>query len=346
MLYSHFQQVIKYDGIIGIRILKVIYSIDNFRDYIFPDMNFNTILHMEHTLETIQYLVDYENCRLNDVNEFLMSPLYYQTRGDVIKYLIDNGCDMDLCENDCYFFCGDRDLEATKFYISRDLCPFDFKINYNIFDYTLHEYLNPVLIRAGHSLYENHSNIMISGICLIKDRESLNYIFNYYENIKEQVNKKNKYNENALFYIYDPYLFKLFLENGADPNCINIYGYSLLQIHSNLEIIKLLLEYKADIDYVLIETRKNKLVIESVIDFHEHMKHNHIVQYLKRYKNCLKIQKIWRDFINKKKYVPISDKNIKNDIIEQINYMPPIKELHFQGGIEYRKAFEHYTSLE
>lgn len=97
---------------------------------------------------------------------------------------------------------------------------------------------------------------------------------------KADVNFKGEYNRTSLFkatseawnYQYDPSCIRLLLDHGANPDLYTEDGQSPLSVTDNLELIKLLLEYRADPNHkdseemtCLMKNVGNPLIVECLL---------------------------------------------------------------------------------
>lgn len=370
-------------GILGIKIFNELYVEKyamEYNDFIFIDNDdLDSLLHFDHTKESIEFLI-MKGCDINYVNAYGLSPIYYQSRGESIKCLIDNGIDLTIqtLPHITHYF-GNKDIDAIKYliqYIDNESI-FDFTITPYIAKwYDINSYLNPLLIKCGIDIYKNYpcskqikllyetpdifdnepvllntdfnsDDLYLSGLCFVKDVRILDYICNhdkYKDNIFNLINYKNKYNENILFHITNPIIFEYILRLGCNPNAINIVGYNLLQYHDNLKIIKLLLWYGCNIDWCnpMLKDVYNKYFV-SVCEYHYLMKRYKIYNYLNRYKHCIKIQRLWRRYIYNRR-ISEEHKRIKYKIHHELIYMPPVNKC-FPGGIEYQNTLFNFNKL-
>lgn len=273
-LYHTLKKYIDEDGIRGVLKYKDEYVAGELRDYIFPDLwNSNTILHTEHTYESAQYLIVTEDCSPRNLNEHMMSPLYYQTSGKVIKLMIEHGANIDIRppRGISLLFGKSRDMEAIQYLVrEHGLNPFKTIESYNALDHEIMEYFNPMLIEQGINIYNTYpyskgvkrewsdghygyyifkpTTLIYTGLAFIKNPRILHWLFGYFSgDLKTLINTKNVYSENALFHVRCPVIMEELLKAGCNPNCINIMGYNLLQYHRDLSLIKVLLKYGANI---------------------------------------------------------------------------------------------------
>jgi len=322
------------------------------------------------------------------LTEELYTTLFFQKEGEVMRYLIENGASLNSGENNYLrfnngitMFCGDRDLDAVKLLLDNDISPFIYSQPYDPKEYIYKYSYNNVLINMGFDIYNNYiyskklveenyhyisyrlfkPNVLhFNGMAFIHKIESLNYIKTHYIKIKKiteivfkkLINKKNMFNENVLFYVKEPKLFNWFLDNGCNPNCINIMGYNLLQYHTDLRLIKLLLKYGGNITYNNpyfnnnYYNQPNRYI--SVIDYHLFIKNYKVWEYLYRYKATLIIQKNWKIFIGNKKWKHPDIEKIYKDVMLSLEYAPPVHMNieFFEGGIKYIESYENFKSQQ
>lgn len=377
VLYSYISK----EGLNGLLRYKRECNILTFRNYVFPDNNYNSILHFPHTYDTAEYLLMNENCEPNVLNDYALNPVYYQTSGKVIKLMIQYGLEIDILPlfTNIPYFIGNKDNEAIKYLIDEtDSDPFIYMLPIKPSRYNINEYINPFLINSGYNIYQNYfinsiaynNNLSLRilnayrkryvycGLHFIRDVNMLEYIFNhprYRNNIKELLNNKNIFRENILFETICPKQFEVFLKYGANSNTINISGYNLLQYHSNLDIIKLLLKYGANvnyrnpfiiINYSLYSNKTNNQKLLNVYNYHKYNRNYKVYKYLKRYIKCLLIQRNWRLSINKKKEKDPKQCEIFKNLNRELIFQGPLKNIKsFPGGIEYQESLKDFMSL-
>ena len=358
--------------------------VDNCRDFVFD--NDETLLHVvSHTYETARYLIVFKNCDVNALDYDDIPPLYYQRKGAVIKLMIEQGANMDIRPHgmDLFFGCS-KDFDGMKYLVEEhNMNPFKFPqypynpiVSIRGYNYLL-SYEGVVLFnyynyntRNDYFLYNEDgeiteiyepSKLCYSGIALVKDVVVLHWIFSKYsDNLKEIINTKNLFSENALYHVRSPIIMEELLKGGCNPNCINIVGFNLLMYHRDLSLIKVLLKYGANVnwrirllDLVGGPYRKCKLSkyefyelgltgYINVCEYHKYTGNITVYKFLRRYVPCLLIQKNWRRYINQKKYVPESNKVIKVEYMEELKCMPPDAITKFLGGTEYQKGLESY----
>jgi hypothetical protein len=338
-----------YKGIDGMKLLSENW-IDIDADYnrLYLDrINRNSLLHINHVYDTMRYLLN-KGCHVNYVNQWQMNALYYQTSYPVIRLLLEYGLEPEItCINHVSYLIGNKDMDSVKYIIEElNENPFIWSdTSYTPSDYKINEYYNPFLISLGldiydMDLYDINEGIYLNGIMFINDINILKYVFNhpkFKDNLKNYINLTNNKNTNLLFYIKDPVIFEYLLKCGCNPYIITVDGCNLLQFHTDIRLIKLLLKYmRGNIEYM-----------DSVCEWHLDLNHINLYVYLNRYRHCLIIQIAWREYINNKKYVPPDNIDKKINFQFQLKYMPPYENHNhiFNGGIEYQKSLIHYRSL-
>jgi len=352
--------------------------VDNCRDFVF-DNNDETLLHVvSHTYETARYLIVFKNCDVNALDIDDIPPLYYQRKGEVIKLMIEQGANIDIRpEGMDLFFGRSKDLDGMKYLVEEHhMNPFKFPLSsyhplisirgYNylltyegvvLFNYYNHSTRHTCVIRNEHGeideIYDT-SKLCYSGIALVKDVNVLHWIFSKYSpNLKEMINTKNIFSENALYHVRSPIIMEELLKAGCNPNCINVVGFNLLMYHRDLSLIKVLLRYGANVNwrvslYNFIGVTYNNYdkcgFYTNVCEYHKYTGNIPVYKFLRRYVPCSLIQKNWRRYINRKNYVPESSKVIKVEYMEELKCMPPDPITKFPGGTEYQKGLESYMS--
>lgn len=332
---------------------------DDYNRLYLDRINRNRLLHINHTYETMKYLIN-KGCNIHYVNKWQMNVLYYQTSYPVIRLLLEYGLVPEyLCINHVSYLIGNKDMESVKYIIEElDENPFIWsETPYTPTDYKINEYYNPFLISLGLDIYDMDLYgrdvdrcMYLNGIMFIKDINILKYVFNhpkFKDNLKNHINLKNNKNTNLLYHTRDPVIFEYLLKCGCNPNIISDGGCNLLQHHTDIRLIKLLLKYGCNVNYRNITIIENIEYMYSVCEWHLDLNHIKLYVYLNRYRHCLRIQTAWRKYINNKKYVPPDNIYKKKDFQFQLKHMPPY-ETHnniFNGGIEYQKSLIHYRSL-
>ena len=326
-LYELFYKF-KYEPILNH--IKKLYNYLIDKDYNKNIIIFNeALIHIKQGYETMKYLLD-RGCDPNIKNMFGVSALHYQSDYNVVKLLVERGG--NIHDEDIYSFTithWQKDPEAIE-YLIRLGAPIH---NYNYIIYPklfrMNNPFNIMLIQGGYDPY-NELIISIPPLFLQRNYQTIKLML---DNLQD--NMYDICNETPLFKSYvTPELIQLFYKYGYDINHQNNLGNTLLHVHYDIDIIKTILRYNIDL------TLRNNL---NNTAYRHHLKKGniHICKIILEYYNSRLIQKNWRRFIFKKKYVPIKNYLYKKKFLNEFLYIPPNNI--FPGGYEYQKALARFN---
>ena len=296
-----------------------------------------SILHIKQTKETMEIIIE-KGGDPNNKNEMGITPVMIQYGYLVIKYLYDNGADIYNIESHygMNIIFWQKDPEAMEFLLTKDI--------------TIHIY-NDFFFTKGKGLHNIYIQLFIDGGYdpYYQQYLSVSPLF-LQQNLRSQYLMLNKYRDSFFMHI-DLYaetpLFKtsitvemiqLYLKYGEHINYQNLFQNTLLHIHFEPKIILFLLQNNADL------MKRN---IENETPFIHHLKRKnfHVCKIIKEYYSSTLIQRNWTRYIFQKKYIPPKNFKLKQNLMKNIEHLPPSQCNKFKGGIQYLNVLKDYYSI-
>ena len=129
---------------------------------------------------------------------------------------------------------------------------------------------------------------------------------------------------------------ELYVNYYEDLNYQNILGNTLLHTHTDPQIILYLLYKGSDL------TIRNFL---NETPFIYHLKRNNllITSIIQNFYSCQLIQRNWRSYIFKKKYIPPKYFQQKQIMLHDLKLLPPSECGIFPGGIIYQQNLHDFN---